>query len=111
MVQRNIELELQALQLIKQQQQQNENQRQKMTQSSPAKGHESKGSVLGSCEDEILKEVMRQSKEEYETSTCKKGEEELGRHYVDSHEDNVKMYCYPCYFLTIFHLSFTNEVS
>ena len=90
MVQRNIELELQALELINQQQQQQE--RKKVTVENQQQIEKDKD--IDSYEDKILQEVIRRSKEEYEALVKEKSKPsiEIEKHYAESHEVNVKMY-------------------
>ena len=91
MVQRNIELELQALHLIQHQQQPTDktSHQQKMT---PV---ESKPSKPVLDDDAILAEVLKRSKAEFElinaTKDSESGEEIIEKHWAESHEDNVKM--------------------
>lgn len=91
MVQRNIELELQALHLIQHQQQSADkpSQQQKVTPA-PAKPPKP---VLD--DDAILAEVLKRSKAEYELINAAKvpegGEKTIEKHWAESHEDNVKV--------------------
>jgi len=89
MVQRNIELELQALELINQQQQQHG--RKKVTGKNQQPVDKDKD--FDSFEDKILEEVIRRSKEEYEALVKERSEpsSEIEKHYAESHEVNVKI--------------------
>lgn len=88
MVQRNIELELQALELINQQQEK----KQKVTANKQQP--EERDGGIEPFEDKILKEVIRKSKEEYEALAKENKTEanEIEKHYSESHDTNVKMY-------------------
>ncbi len=98
MVQRNIELELQALQLI--QQSRGNKQQQQQQQPKPAENTQvpKKAEQLVIEEDEILKEVLRRSKLEYETLQKEMNivedskDNEVAKSFAESHENDVKMY-------------------
>lgn len=111
MVQRNIELELQALELIKQQQKQKENQKEKQTavlhvdqQKLQQIEDEKNEKGIESYEESILQEVLRKSREEYEEAA--KGKEkdstDVEKHYRETHESNIKMYDSNVCFLLLF---------
>eukprot|EP00794_Sanderia_malayensis_P020274 gene20274-22260_t len=92
MVQRNIDLELQALQLIHQQQESKKNEK-----PSEEKPKQVVSPAVATEEDEILKSVLRQSKLEYETMQKESvvhddsKDKDIAKLFVDSHEDNVKI--------------------
>ena len=91
MVQRNIELELQALHLIQHQQQPADkpSQQQRVT---PAASKPSKPAL---DDDAILAEVLKRSKAEFELINAAKSQESgaktIEKHWAESHDDNVKM--------------------
>lgn len=84
MIQKNIELQLQALQLIQQRGQQQT--------SSPTAAPPPSYQVVYNEEDEIMKEVLRLSKEEFEKKTKdeKKEEEALKKTLTESHEEHER---------------------
>ena len=94
MVQRNIELELQALQLMQQQQAHKVPPSQPEVMASAPPQHDQQ---IVTDEDEILKEVLRRSKLEYEVlQKNNKGSEDkaikdMEKDFAESHEDNIKM--------------------
>ena len=99
MVQRNIELELQALELINQQQEK------KRKSTANKQQQEERDGGIEPYEDKILKEVIRKSKEEYDAlvKENKKEADEIEKHYSESHDTNVKMY-EPTKSFYVFHL-------
>ncbi|XP_065062744.1 cilia- and flagella-associated protein 36-like [Rhopilema esculentum] len=101
MVQRNIELELQALQLIQHQQkqrllqqQQQQPPQQKEKPKEVAKMTQPKQQVVSEMiDDAILKEVLERSKKEYEASQKEQclDTAEMDKHWAETHEENVKI--------------------
>ena len=94
MVQRNIELELQALELINQQQLRHNRKTQETGSIVDKHQQEEQSGGIDSFEDKILKEVIKKSKEEYEALVKEKENEanDIEKHYSESHDSNVKMY-------------------
>ena len=103
MVQRNIELELQALQLIQHQQKQRllqqqqqppqQKERPKEVAKTTQPKQERQEVVPEMIDDAILKEVLERSKKEYEASQKEQCPDtaEMDKHWAETHEENVKM--------------------